>query len=703
MRRLIALSSCLALGFAARPSYAALTSSEKAQVAGFVRTGELGSAARVRALVARPDLSVAEAAEPLSAGYSAVRFDDKHEKFTRELLFGAGSAASRSAIAPAVVKALLDRAGRALSGMPLVEDAETVKADRLAQEVVKIHHFVDEAIANAGHPAVDGHDAGAQIRDDALGAMVKLYAAHIEQHARDLKHGVKISGTLVPVRAATGLALIDLARGVVQRHEVSDMLGLIDSRRELFERHGTLVEDGGTASEPRLRQALGLLGAAPRAADGLSLWIFHKAPALELGSRGEKAAARVTLGAGPAAGSALPLWGEDVAPSHPDRELTEVAYSAAWIATRAAFGKSPELRQLALRVAERAARAGDAGCLARDLSESVLDAVGADRVGIHGASPELFTAHALRLVLLDAPRAIDLAVARAIDGRDEPLATLMVALSVLSFEGEGTPELELGETRDDGAIAPVVLSDVKKNGVVVSGFGIGKNVLAVTMDSSGAVAKVRWNGAAPKLADLSRARTVPKLGDTWQGGGQKWEKLGGVPAGLAPDDGRFVLGSGKGSAGFDAVVTGPPARDQAVHAEVRVSERGGGLLVRGQPGEPSYDAIVLLITPGKPAKATLVLVDGKAKASELAPAIELGDAPADGFSASLAVKGKKVSAVVDGKKLEAELDRAAGTGRMGLMVPAGGRIEVTGFGPGASAARKPKTKKAARPAEKKSK
>ena len=46
----------------AQPAHAALTDSEKAQVSGFIRSGELKNAARIRALVARPPFTSTKSA-----------------------------------------------------------------------------------------------------------------------------------------------------------------------------------------------------------------------------------------------------------------------------------------------------------------------------------------------------------------------------------------------------------------------------------------------------------------------------------------------------------------------------------------------------------------------------------------------------------------------------------------------------------------
>jgi hypothetical protein len=683
---------------AAAPARAALTDSEKAQVQGFVRSGELRNAARIRALVARPDLTVDEASEPLSAGFGAVAFDDAHEKLAREILLGPGSAAARSALAPALVRALLARASNAYAAMPINESGtDASKADRLAAESVEIHRFVTEVIANAGQPPVDGHDAAAGIRDDALKLCVEAYRAHFDRHSATLKPGTKLSPSLVQVRAQAALAVVDLSRGLYQRHQVAALLGLAGPRKQVFERHGTLLEDGGTAGDERLSEVSRFLDSAPRAASELSLWLISKAPVRGLSSRGARASARVSLSAASGAPTAAALWPEDVVASRPDREMMEVAYSAAWLVTRAAFKAQPALSKRAALVATRAARAGAAGQLAPDLEASVLRAPGAIGPGAQAASAEQFAAHALRLVLLDAPRALDLALSRAVQGRDEPLAAFVLGASLLHAVGGSADEIAVGRTGEGGALVADKLTRVTLANGLVSSFELDGKKVQVNLGSDGQVDKVLVDGAAPRLSQLSRVRFVPKAAESWLAGSQRWEKLGGAPRGLAIDDGRFVLGAAETSDGFDAVVTGEASSDSTIHAYLAVTGRGGGLILRGQPGQQSYDAIAVLVTREPKPKATLILVDGRAQATELAPARDLPPAGETGYLVTLSARAEKITATIDGVKLEAKLARGVGTGKAGLMVVAGGLVEARGFGRGTPKAPQKPPKKAPDP------
>src|SRR5262245_45105243 len=83
----------VSIAIAASSARASLTPSEQAQIRSFVASGQ--NAARVRALIARTDLSLEESAAALRDAVAPVVFDDAHAAFLRDLLFGGASAASR--------------------------------------------------------------------------------------------------------------------------------------------------------------------------------------------------------------------------------------------------------------------------------------------------------------------------------------------------------------------------------------------------------------------------------------------------------------------------------------------------------------------------------------------------------------------------------------------------------------------------------
>lgn len=649
---------------------ATLTPSEKAVVGTFIQKGAPDTAPRVRALVGRPDLSPAEVAEPLVKGYSEAPFDDVHRRFTEALLFGPGGAAARSTLVPGVVEALLARAQSKMADVPLEPSARVSKKEEAAvTEILAIHAFVNARIANAGTPPRDGHDPNAAIRDDALRASVELYRKHLTAHEQWMRAPGAVSQELARVRIQAGLAYIDLARGLTGRQELSGPLGLTGARRAAFERLGVLIEAGG-APEARLEKAVTWLENAPRAADELSLWVVGKTNTAGILARGRiaRAGAVLTEALRPLPPEAL--WPDEVEPSRPDRGLAAVALSVAELCTGRALSPGSTLLPLSETAAQRAERAGPVGYLAKDVTTVALGAEG-------GAPPPPPAAHlvitgAARLLLLDAPRALDLALVRAGEGSDGPLEQLALALTALAGDAS---KLTLGVARPDGSVDPVELTDVKREGVLVSSFLLNGKRYTIAAGKDGFVGAV--DGTVPRLTALGGFRARPKPGVTWTAPGNvTFNKIYGEPRAVSLDDGRFVVQGTKG--GFDAIGTGDELYDVTVSATLLPTGTGGGLLVRGSGGDLSYAGVALMLDAAA-GRAQLVLVDGRGKATELSPAVPLPPPGPEGHAVALEVVSDKVAATVGKVKLSGKLGRAVAEGRAGIAVKADGRVEVRRF------------------------
>jgi hypothetical protein len=687
MRTLAPTAFALACVLAA-PARAALTDSEKAQVQGFVRSGDPKSAGKVRALVARPDLGPEEAAEPLIQGYRRARFDEQRERFTRLLLHGPGSEASRSALVVPLVQALLARASEVMAELPTARAAwYSEKAQRAADELVRIHRFVADHVANAGRPPPDGHDPSAGIRDDVLEAAARAYGKHLEQQHEWLQQGTIVEGALVRIRAQAGLVTADLARGVVGRHEVARWLGLSGARAGLFQRRGVLLEDGGSGSEDRVAAAVRMLESAAAAPDGVSVWLIDKSPPGDLRTRGEVARAGVTLGAAPVLADTDALFGSEVSPVRIDRAMQELAHSIAWLAARHALARDPELRRRAATLSERVAQAGPPGMLGGSLGPPLLALEGAS-VALPAASPELIVEHALQQVLLDLPRAVDLAAIAAHQNRLQPAGQLVLALSALAAGRDEAGELTAGRAGADGGVEPLPVAKLEREGGVVRGFQLGSDTWRFELDASGLPARVLQNGAAPVTARLAHVRLRTDASGRWQTGGVEFTRLFGEPEAAALDDGRLIVASAKRGS-FDALGAGGETAELELSASIEPIGAGGGLLALARPGESSYAGVALLVE-GMPRRALLVLVDGRGKAVELAPPTELAGPRAGAYRLRLAVSGVDVTAEIDGKKLRAKLAAPLEPGRAGLTVRQDGRIGVREFRASTLGAPKPK-------------
>lgn len=665
------LGSSLLILFALvpRPALAALTDSEKAVIRTFIVKGDADAAPRVRALVGRPDLDSTEIAAALRPGIAEAPFDEKHERFMDALLFGQGSAASRSTLVPAVVEGLLRKASAGLADVPLDPAARVQpKARKTSDELLAVHAYVDRRIANAGKPPADGHDPAVGIRDDALAAAAHLYKDYLSAHAQALGAQGRVAPEMLRLRLQASLSLVDLGAGIVPRHELSQWLGLTGERRAVFERTGIFVDaDGGP--DARVAAAIKMLESAGPATDGLSAWVISKASPAGVVARGVVARAGATLGEAmhPVDGSSI--WPPEVKPSSPDAALAAVATSAAGLATSRVLSRSPVLSERARVAAEHAARAGAPGYLSPALARMSLP--GALGQPAAAPSPALTLAGAVELLLLDGTRAIEVALIRAGEGRPEPLEQLALALTVLAGEGG---RLTLGAAREGGGVEPVQATDVKLADGLVSTFAFSGRRYTVVADKDG-VFSARIDGAIPKLTQLPDFRERAVAGTTFRANGVDYELLFGEPRAAGLDDGRLVLEGSK--TGFDAIVTGPVGTDQEVAAVIRPTGTGGGLLARGRPGDASYEGVgVLLETDAK--RVRLLRFDGRAKAAELASPMPLPPMSPKGYIVSLKVEGDQVTAKVDGRVISGRL-RVVGEiepGRVGLAVRADARLDV---------------------------
>jgi hypothetical protein len=647
-------------------AFAALTASEKAVVRTFVRKGVLDTAPRVRALVARPDLTPEEIVEALRGGYAEAPFDAAHRRFTEALLFGPGSAASRNTLVPAVVEGLLARAAAKMGDVPIEAGARVGSHEQASvDELLTIHSFVDERVANVGTPPPDGHDSSQAIRDDALRAVVALYKAHLLAHERWFKAPGLLSAELVRVRAEASLALIDLGRGVVGRQELSDVLGLDGTRRGVFERSGLLVETSGTAPEARVAEMVRLLEGVPHAADWMSLWLLSKVSPAGLAARHHivRAGAVLTARLRP-----LPrFWPEEVTPSFPDAATAAAAASIADVAIARSFEADPALRERARIAAEHASRVGAPGYLAPAVTRMPLE--GASGAPAAAPTGERVIAGAAELLLLDGPRALDLAAIRADEGRPEPLEQLALALTVL---GGDAPQFVLGRTRADGSVEPAPLTDVKRTGGLVSGIVLGGKHYVFLPNKDG-IFGMSIDGAAPRLTSLPSYQERTTAGESWTANGVDYQRLSGEPRVAGLDDGRLVLEGQR--AGFDSIVTGAEMTDVKVSALVNPVGSGGGLIVRARAGQASYVGVALILE-SDPARARLLLVDGKGKATELAEPASLPKPPDEGYPVSLEAVGDSVTAKIGAITLSGKVPADAEPGQVGVAARAQGRVDI---------------------------
>jgi hypothetical protein len=244
--------SCLAGAlfiFASGSARASLTSSEKGQIASYIAEGRVATAERVRAMVARPDLTSDESAAALEGGVAPLVFSEGRAAYFHEMLYGASSLPSRSVVAVAIARALAARA----DGIVGRHEADLDQDAASLAELARIFAFLDVDLANAGQPHGAAHDPNAGIGAAAYDDAAKALATLITNHARWLKGDAPIPAAAEPPRAQLQLALFDLTNDTTtRRFDAADRLGLTGPRRAALTELGVLLLDDGHADAARI-------------------------------------------------------------------------------------------------------------------------------------------------------------------------------------------------------------------------------------------------------------------------------------------------------------------------------------------------------------------------------------------------------------------------------------------------------------------
>ncbi len=466
------------------PAHATLTSSEKAQIKDFVAGARAENAARVRALVARTDLSADESVAALSEAIAPVPFNEQRGIFLRELAFGTSSASSRPVLALAVTKSLLARADAVYQKYVGGLDHEP----RAIAELLAIYAFVDGTIANAGRPTLAAHDPSSGISAAAYDDCSKAVREHVERNSRWLKGDGTIPESVGPVRAQAQAALVDmLPDGTTRRVDAAERLGIKGPRRQILIDFGILLADTGKLDDAKLEKVKSALARLPGARVDLSL-LYAGDERTPLRARG-----LVAYVGGPSKGAvdANPFGEEVESPAPIDPVVSAIVADLATIAVKRGLENRGELRTRAEK--DVLAAANEKGrVLGRPQAPSLEHVIGA-------------TAH---LLLLDGPRAIDLAFARALKSRPESAALLVDAIGALAAfptsagSGQG-PELELGKGAGAAKLTAIRLTP---NGDA-HGFTLDGKVWAIERAGGGGmVSGISRDGAPLSLALLPTAK-----------------------------------------------------------------------------------------------------------------------------------------------------------------------------------------------------
>jgi len=645
IRRLspFALAAALAIGTWTSPADATLTDSEKAQVRDFYTRGDSVNAPRVRALLARPDLSSGEIRETFTAAARGTRFDEKHEKFVRDLLFGPASQASRSELLTPIIEGLLARASAVISA----PGGEVARAD----ELMRIHGFVTSDVARATRTA-KGTGAAA-IRSDALKSVVQAYRAHLAAPALDSKN---LSATLRPVRVQAELALAELARDVHPRSDIATWVAHSPQTRTAFARTGVLVHGLAGAPVAKSHSVVRMVEAFPQATRGLSvLWIDKPWPR-QLILPGGMVVAQARLGGSSSVASET-LWSSSVEPAKADAAMAEVAYvlsragAANLLASDAAFRKSAALAIV------RARRAGLGGFLA----------VATTRVPIALGDPSSISeqsmlTHTTKLLLLDAPRALALAIAHASAEQYEPMEQFALALGLLAADGGGTlaATTSLGAVELTGATKTVQVQALVGTPARLDAFTFGELQIELTRAGDGAVTGVQVDGAAIDLKKLELARSPTTPGPAWA-----------VAATKASSQLRFELMTGLAEMGFPtsstllvramgdaraAVHAASPGPEYSISGRVLRAAPGSAVMLRARVDNRAISGVAIEFRgSGKARSARFVTFDDRGKALSLGPDIPLGENAEQGHPFKVTLRRADVTFELGGKSIKSAL------------------------------------------------
>ncbi|HQP37330.1 MAG TPA: hypothetical protein PLI95_19230, partial [Polyangiaceae bacterium] len=175
MRMPLTVAACLLALLSSARADASLTDSEKGQIRSWIEHPSPEAASRLRALVARPDLTADEASDALSAALRDQPFVPARETLLASLLFGPASRSSRAALVSPVSRALLTRA-HAVMQRERTSPAGFVADPATLEELLRIHRFVGRAVGPES-------GVGATLRNDATRAVAFAYRDHVQAHA----------------------------------------------------------------------------------------------------------------------------------------------------------------------------------------------------------------------------------------------------------------------------------------------------------------------------------------------------------------------------------------------------------------------------------------------------------------------------------------------------------------------------------------
>jgi hypothetical protein len=420
---------------------ASLTPSESEQVRRDVATGT--HVAQVRALVARPDLTPAEAQSAITVPLTTTPIDNDHAAFLHELVFSDASTASRPVLSVVAVQALLARADTVLGDHALDLERRPAALDELR----RVYSFVEEVAAaapTANIPVSSREQCALALR------------GHVIRNAALLGPQSPVGPFLAQARAQAAVAVLDFAPGgPTRRVDVADTLGLTEARRALLVERGVLLLDAGTV-DARAASARVMLDRLLPGRDPLEAILVGGDPARLVAHDGPIAAV-----ADPQSGPAL--WGGDVEPPPVDDWTTAVARALAPIALGRATASKP------------------------DLVAQIEHDAGSDAV-----------ASEMAMIAIDAPRSVQVAAVHFSSGHPETAAVLfdaigaLVALAPPGVHGPAV-SIPVGPVRGGAAPAHIIQIALSSGGAATT-FRLEGHAWSLERDAAASVKGLRRDG-----------------------------------------------------------------------------------------------------------------------------------------------------------------------------------------------------------------
>jgi hypothetical protein len=455
VRRTFVMAVATVLAVAA-PSRASLTSSEAEQVRRGVATAS--DLPRVRALIARPDLSSDEAAAAMAAGLTTTPIDAAHVAFLQDLVFADAATASRPVLAVAALRGMLARADAVIGQHGLDLD----RAPAALAELTRAYAWVEQ-VARAS-PA-------SNVPESTRAACARVVTDHLARNATALSPQAAVGAEVARARAQIAIALLDLMPDApTRRIDAADGLALTGARRALLVERGVLALDAG-GPDAHVATLRVLLDRLPALGDGLE--------AIVVGGDAATLTARSGILVMPDApgGNAAPavLWGGDVRSPSGDGWTVAAARGLATAAVSRALARSDALRA---------------------------------QVDRDGGGNEVAAITAM--LLIDGPLAVEVAAARLLGGARESAARLADAIGALAVLAPAAPAaagmaFPVGPATKGPATTQMTRVVTGVTGAATT-FRLESHTWLFDHDDSGAVTGMRRDGVPVTKAMLVAAR-----------------------------------------------------------------------------------------------------------------------------------------------------------------------------------------------------